>query len=307
MSDLNPIYPPTGPAIFEAIPARSAELGPITIRRALPTRKRRMVGPWCFLDRFRPLTFQGEKLMDVAPHPHIGLQTVSWLLDGEIVHNDSLGCQALIRPGELNLMTAGRGIAHTEETPAENSGIVNGVQLWVALPDANRHSDPQFHHHALLPYLDLPGGHAALLMGEWSGSRSPALALSPMMGAQLSVHKREELSAPLNPAFEHALLVLDGDVSFEGQPLAEDVFYYLGLGRTDLNLTSKNGARVLLIGGEPFQEKILMWWNFVARTPEEIEAARTDWQQRQGFRDVAAYQGPRTEAPPLVLRPKAAE
>ena len=126
------------------------------IRRTLPARSRRLIGPWWFFDRFGPLTFAEGKPMDVAPHPHMGLQTVSWLLDGEVIHNDSLGCEGLARPGELNLMTAGRGIAHSEETPPKNTGRLNGVQLWVALPDAHRNGAPAFHHHADLPVFDLP-------------------------------------------------------------------------------------------------------------------------------------------------------
>jgi quercetin 2,3-dioxygenase len=148
---------------FEETPPRVTALGAITIRRALPVRHRRMVGPWCFLDRYGPLSFADDKPMDVAPHPHIGLQTVSWLPDGEVIHNDSLGCEGLIRPGELNLMTAGSGVAHTEETPAKNTGRLSGVQLWVALPDAHRNSAPSFHQHADLPRFDIPGGHATLM------------------------------------------------------------------------------------------------------------------------------------------------
>src|SRR5215510_13522902 len=124
---------------IQSLPARQTEVGSLRILRALPRRQRRMVGPWCFLDRYGPIGFSSEKPMDVAPHPHIGLQTVSWLVAGEIVHHDSLGCEALMRAGELNLMTAGSGIAHSEETPRQNSGQLDGVQLWVALPDEQRH------------------------------------------------------------------------------------------------------------------------------------------------------------------------
>lgn len=308
MSDLLPPSDPRDPAtpssplLIEALPAKSAELGGITIRRALPTRKRRLIGPWCFLDRFGPLTFAEGKPMDVAPHPHIGLQTVSWLLEGEIIHNDSLGCEGLVRPGELNLMTAGRGIAHTEETPASNSGRLSGLQLWIALPDAHRDTAPSFHHHAELPTFDLPGGRATLLMGELNGHRAQSLTFSKMTGADILVDAHAELSAPLDATFEHGVLLIEGDAKLEDQQLQPDTLYYLGPGRNELSFRSGGGARVMLIGGPPFGESILIWWNFVARTNEEIEAARTDWQEHRRFPDVMAYRGERLSAPSFLPR-----
>src|SRR5688572_16639026 len=164
---------------IQSLKARPTNLGCLPILRALPRRQRRMVGPWCFLDRYGPVTFTSEKQMDVAPHPHIGLQTVSWLVEGEIVHHDSLGSEALMQPGQLNLMTAGHGIAHSEETPKANSGRLGGVQLWVALPDGHRNMVPVFDHYASLPLLDFPSGPVTLIMGELAGSRSPAKAFSP--------------------------------------------------------------------------------------------------------------------------------
>ncbi|HVA55909.1 MAG TPA: pirin family protein [Gammaproteobacteria bacterium] len=139
-------------------PARSADLGGgLTVVRALPLRQQRLVGPWCFFDQFGPVSFSNNKIIDVAPHPHIGLQTVSWLFDGEVLHNDSLGCTGVARPGELNLMTAGRGIAHSEETPIRNSGILHGLQLWVALPNSERQRQASFDHYTDLPVLELGG------------------------------------------------------------------------------------------------------------------------------------------------------
>src|SRR5688572_24187840 len=159
---------------IQSLPARRTQLGSLDIVRALPRRQRRMVGPWCFLDRYGPITFQADKPMDVAPHPHIGLQTVSWLLQGEIVHNDSLGMEALVRPGQLNLMTAGQGIAHSEETPKKNSGELSGVQLWVALPKNARSTAASFNHYESLPVIDLQPGSATVIMGELFGQRSAA-------------------------------------------------------------------------------------------------------------------------------------
>ena len=142
---------------IEAFPGREVKLGDLSISRVLPVRDRRLVGPWCFLDRFGPLRFSDTKPIDVAPHPHIGLQTVTWLLEGEIVHDDSLGFEAVARPGGVNVMTAGGGIAHAEQTPRQNSGQLNGVQLWVALPDATRNGAADFQHVPETPTVTLRG------------------------------------------------------------------------------------------------------------------------------------------------------
>lgn len=307
MSNLNPSAQPEeclaaaqGAPVLQALPARASSLGGLSIRRALPLRERRLVGPWCFLDRYGPLSFLDSKPMDVAPHPHIGLQTVSWLLEGEIVHHDSLGSEALVRPGQLSLMTAGRGITHTEETPSSNSGQLNGVQLWVALPDAVRNDAPAFHHYTDLPIVEEPGGIVHTIMGPAAGTHH----FSPLMAAELQIHHGHSLALPLDPSFEHALLILEGEATLEGQLLVPDVLYYLGLGRCAIDLASSTSSRCLLIGGAPFQEPVLMWWNFVARTSEELTAARDDWETNQRFPSVDAYRGPRLAAPSFVPRPK---
>jgi len=290
---------------LEALPFRATTLEGLPIRRLLPVRGRRLIGPWCFLDSFGPLAFEGGKPMDVAPHPHIGLQTVSWLLEGEVLHHDSLGETGLAKPGVLNLMTAGRGIAHSEETPPGHRGRLHGVQLWVALPDTDRQVTPSFESRADLPRLQLEGGAATLLLGELGGERSPATTFSPIVGAELRVAEGRCLGAPLEPGFEHALLVMRGDATLGGAALERDVLHFLGSGRRELWLESRQGARVLLIGGAPFGESVLMWWNFVARTPEEIAAAREDWQAGRRFGEVAAYRGSRLPAPELRARPLA--
>lgn len=307
MSNLSPTATPeqceaeaSGKPLVESYPARASALGALEIRRLLPIRQRRLVGPWCFFDRYGPLSFGPEKPMDVAPHPHIGLQTISWLLEGEVVHNDSLECEGLIRPGELGLMTAGRGIAHSEETPRDNSGKLNGVQLWVALPDSHRHVSPQYAHHVSLPVLEMPGGRADLIVGDLLGHRSPAQTYSPIVGAALSVDRSARLELPLDRSFEHGLLVLSGDLELDGQALQPDTLYYLGMTRDEICLQSRDGARAMLIGGAPFRETILMWWNFVARTPAEVAQAREDWENHHSFGEVKAYQGPRLAAPSLV-------
>src|SRR5262245_50214748 len=259
-----------------------------------------MIGPWCFLDRFGPLSFTEGMPMDVAPHPHMGLQTVTWLLEGEVVHDDSLGEEAVLRPGGVNVMTSGHAIAHAERTPADNTGRLNGVQLWTALPERARHSSPSFQHVQSVPIFERPGGIARVFAGSIDRTASPALHFSDLVGADLQVHRGGSLDVPLRPDFEYAALVLTGDCALDGQPLRDRVLYYLGMQRTHVVFASQSGARVLLIGGPPFPETILMWWNFVARTPDEIRAARDDWEAHRRFGDVPAYNGPRLPAPALV-------
>src|SRR5215831_6343188 len=280
----------THPPSIESLPARTTTLGSLKIVRALPRRQRRMVGPWCFLDRYGPIGFTSEKPMDVAPHPHMGLQTVSWLTEGEIVHKDTLGCEALMRAGQLNLMTSGWGIAHSEETPKGNSGRLSGVQLWVALPDQQRSIAPLFDYYASLPVLDFSTGTAIVIAGELGGIRSPARTFSPIIGAEISLREGQTTTLPLNAGFEHAIFVLSGDVAADGRQLEGDTLHYLGVGRDELHIKGRD-ACILLIGGEPFPEPIVMWWNFVGRTREEIASARNDWASHQRFGEVKNYQG----------------
>jgi len=295
--------PATRPTL-EVLPGRLTDVAGLPIRRLLPRSQRRLVGPWCFLDSYGPLTFSSRKPMDVAPHPHAGLQTVSWLLEGEVIHHDSLGLEGPAGPGVLNLMTAGRGIAHSEETPPRNTGRLRGVQLWVALPAASRDIPPAFAQHRALPAVDLDGGRATLIMGELAGVRSPARAFSSIVGADVAGEPGRRLVLPLDPGFEHALVLLAGGCLLDGQPLSIDTLYYLGCGRGELVVHSEGkGSRLLLLGGAPFGETILMWWNFVLRTTDEVVAAREDWQAGRRFGEVPAYAGPRLDAPPFIARP----
>ena len=286
-------------SVFEKFPAHETSLGTLEILRALPVRQKRLVGPWCFLDRFGPLSFSDAKPMDVAPHPHIGLQTVSWLLQGEIVHNDSLDNEALLKPGGVNVMTSGAGIAHSEETPVKNSGLLNGVQLWVALADADRHRQAFFQHIDQVPIIEQPGGTVSVFAESVPGGASPAKHFSPILGADIALHGTARIDLQLDPSFEHAALLMTGDAEIDGQSIDATGLWYLGTDRSSVEFKSRNGCRVLLLGGPPFPETILMWWNFVARTPEEIAQARTDWQSHQRFGEVRAYGGPRLDAPPL--------
>lgn len=289
----------SGPA-FTSYPSGDTRLGPLAISRALPRRERRLVGPWCFLDRFGPLAFTDGKPMDVPPHPHIGLQTVSWLLQGEVLHTDSLGCEATVRPGGVNVMTAGRGISHAEQTPANHSGVLNGVQLWVALPDAQHDIEPTFAGLAETPCRELRGGILQVFAGALGGLRSPAPHYSPLVGADVQVHPGATVELELDPRFEHGVLVLDGKCLLDGERLAGGALHVTAPGRSSAAFSSRAGGRVLLIGGPPFAEQILMWWNFAARTPEEIAEARADWEAGRRFGEVLGYPKPRLDAPPLA-------
>ena len=285
---------------FERYEGRDIRLGELAVLRALPVKGRRLIGPWCFVDRFGPLSFTQSTPMDVAPHPHMGLQTVTWLLEGEVVHDDSLQQEAVLRPGALNVMTSGGAIAHAERTPDDNTGRLNGVQLWTALPESRRHGAAAFQHLKTVPTFEATGGIVQLFSGSLAGTVSPADHYSDLVGADLQVHRGETLTVPLQPLHEHAVLLLTGDCTIEGEYLSRTSLYYLGTDRQELAVSSAGGARILLLGGLPFAETILMWWNFVARTPDEIRMAREDWEAHRRFGEVPAYKGPRLPAPELL-------
>jgi quercetin 2,3-dioxygenase len=284
---------------LELTEARDGHVGTMTVRRMLPLRTRRSVGAWCFIDHYGPMDVDGVSGMNVPPHPHIGLQTVTWLLAGNVLHRDSLGSEQLIRPGQLNLMTSGRGIAHAEESPANSEPILHGVQLWVALPDASRRVEPAFEHHAALPTEGLGGFQISVLIGELAGARSPATAFSPIVGAQLSAAGRPaSCLLPLRPEFEHVIFVAMGEAGVDGVRLRPGQLLYVPTGRHETSIAAPADTTLLLLGGVPLGEKLLMWWNFVARTPDEIESATAAW--REGaFGPVGGYQGDPLPAPPL--------
>jgi redox-sensitive bicupin YhaK (pirin superfamily) len=262
--------------VVEITPGREAVVGTMTVRRVLPRRLRRTVGAWCFADHMGPHLVTERQGLDIGPHPHIGLHTVTWLLAGEVLHRDSLGSEQVIRPGQLNLMTAGHGVAHSEEGTGSYRGEVHGVQLWVAQPESTRHGAPAFEHHAELPELSLGDGRARLLVGEAGGVRSPARADTPIVGLDGALEAGAS-RWPLRPDFEYAVIVLSGSVAIDDKAVVPGQLAYLGEGRDDVTLLTTAPARVLLLGGEPFDEPILMWWNYVARTRAEIDAAARDW------------------------------
>jgi len=271
----------------ERIAVRSAEIGDgLHVRRALPHRDRRMVGAWCFLDHLGPLDFQAGRGLRVGPHPHIGLQTFTWMIDGEAVHRDSLGHEQTIRPGQVNLMSAGHGIAHAEDSAEGRAGSLHAVQLWIALDEAHRHGAPSFRNYPELPVIEREGFRITLLVGEAFARRSPVEVFSPLIGMDIAVAGAARTQIPLDPSFEYALLPLVGSLAMDGDAFTPDAMAYLGAGLDCVALRSEGAARCVLIGGAPFGEDVLLWWNFVARTPEEIQAATEDWNAGRRFGEV---------------------
>jgi hypothetical protein len=297
----------------EILTARDVPLGgprAMTVRRTLPQRTRSLIGAWCFADHFGPDDVSVRGGMDVGPHPHTGLQTVTWLFAGEVEHRDSLGTHALVRPGELNLMTSGRGICHSEvSTP--NTATLHGVQLWVALPDAHRHVGRDFRHYAPPP-IDLEGGAARVFLGALAGERSPVPTYTSLLGAEIVLEPSAAITLPVEPGHQHGVLVDTGVIDFAGTELSRGDLGYLPTGAARLALTNPTDrpARVVLLGGEPFEEDILMWWNFVGRTHDEILAYRAAWaEESEQFGRVEGYEGtpprlPAPAAPTVRLKPR---
>ncbi|WP_229384946.1 pirin family protein [Microbacterium allomyrinae] len=289
------------------------------VHRSLPQRDLPLVGAWCFLDRFGPQVAR----MRVDPHPHIGLQTVTWPYQGEVRHRDSVGSDVVVRRGALNLMTSGAGISHSEYSTGEDAAAIDALQLWVALPESRRHGAPAFEQHAVLPEIELvpvtgDPGAATIVLGALGGTASPATTYTPIVGAELRIPAGSSVRVPLERAWEHALIVVAGDaavaVSTAGPEGAASVssgddgdvdldtthLLYLGIHRDDVVISSANGATLFLLGGEPFEDDIVMWWNFVGRTHEEIVEAREAWEAgSERFGRVIDHGDERIPAPPL--------
>lgn len=304
------------------VEAREVPLGGVRameVHRTLPHRALPMVGAWCFLDRFGPQ----ETLMRVEPHPHIGLQTVTWPIIGEVRHRDAVGSDVVVRPGALNLMTSGEGIAHSEYSVGDEAIPLDALQLWVALPESRRHGAPAFERHEDLPVLDLgDGADAVIVMGELGTVTSPATVHTPIVGAELRLPAGVRVRIPLRPDWEHALYgmigtanvetgmdAVDADAARRSSPALNDGgvasvdgsrLLYLGTGRDHADVVSVDGARVFLLGGEPFEADIVMWWNFVGRSHDEIVEAREAWEARAPrFGEVVDHGPERIPAPPL--------
>lgn len=266
----------------ELLTPREVPLGgprAMTVRRTLPQRQRSLIGAWCFLDHYGPDPVSETGGMVVAPHPHTGLQTVSWLFAGEIEHRDSAGNVAPVRPQEVNLMTAGRGISHSEVSTATTT-VLHGAQLWVALPDAHRGTDPGFEHHAP-DEIAGDGWRAHVFLGSLLGDTSPVATFTPLLGAELVLDPGARLLLPVDVTFEHGVLVDLGSVDVAGTAAASGDLAYVPPGAPEVALhAGPDGARLLVLGGPPFGESIVMWWNFVGRSHDEVVAHRAAWQEQ---------------------------
>ncbi|MFI8912647.1 pirin family protein [Streptomyces sp. NPDC053513] len=290
-------------AEIEVLTARDVPLGgprAMTVRRTLPQRARTLIGAWCFADHYGPDDVAESGGMDVAPHPHIGLQTVSWLFSGEIEHRDSLGSHAYVRPGELNLMTGGHGISHTEVSTPRTT-VLHGVQLWVALPEEHRNTARDFQHHAP-GTVRVDGADIRVFLGSLAGSTSPVRTFTPLLGAELLLDPGATVTLPVDPAFEHGLLVDAGEIRMGETLLHPAELGYAPTGAGTLTLTNESDtpARAVLLGGTPFEEEIVMWWNFIGRSHEDIVEAREEWEKASDrFGEVEGYPGDRLPAPAL--------
>lgn len=291
----------------QILTARDVPLGgvrAIDVRRTLPHKSRSLVGAWCFADHYgpQPVGAGNDGGMDVPPHPHTGLATVSWLFEGTIEHRDSDGVVAPVLPGEVNLMNAGRGIAHSEVSIAPTT-VLHGVQLWVALPDAARDTGRDFAHFVPTPRT-IGGATLRVFLGDLADCRSPVHTFTPLLGAQLDLDPGSALTLDVDPAFEHGVLLDQGAIEVGGTAIDIADLAYQGPGRSELNIVNRGDgpARAILLGGPPFGEQLVMWWNFVGRSHEDIVAYRELWQANDArFGDVKGYQGKiaRLPAPPL--------
>jgi len=302
-----------GPAALQLREGRHGTVGGLPGTRVLPTAGRRSVGAWCFVDLLGPADLVAPDPLEIGPHPHMGLATVTWLLAGEALHTDSLGTEQVIRAGQLNLMTAGHGISHAELAARPPFG---GAQLWIAQPEATRHGTSAFEHHAELPRVALTGSggtaEATLLVGSLAGATSPARADTPLLGADLALRPGRTV-LPLDRRFEHAVAPLDRPVLVGDEVVEPGWLALLPPGADELVLAVRGAAdgpaaRVLLLGGEPLDAPLAMWWNFVGRTRDELTRAWRDWNLRTERFGAVASTLPRIEAPPPPwVRPDGSE
>ncbi len=290
------------PAV-EITPSRDAAVGNQPIRRALPRRDRRTVGAWCFADHMGPSTYGRQDPIGIGPHPHIGLQTVTWLVAGEMLHRDSLGTEQTISPGQLNLMTAGRGVSHAEEG-IHPRGDLHGIQLWVAQPERTRHGDAAFEHHDDLPQIELANASATVLVGAVGDVTSPARRDTDHFGAEVVLGGGRTV-VPVDDRHEHALVVLSGAIELDGRSIRPGHLGYVPVGRSELAMVATEPTRLMLLGGEPFESKVTMWWNYVARERDEIDQANRDWAAGHDRYGDTGSSWPRIPAPVPPWHPTA--
>jgi hypothetical protein len=287
--------------ITQTITPVTHDLGHFEVRRALPARERTMVGPFIFVDEFGPADLSGGEGMDVRPHPHINLATVTWLFEGAIDHRDSLGTFATIRPGQVNLMTAGRGIVHSERSPKAElptNPKLFGMQTWLALPDGREEIDPAFEAQDDLPWIEDGAARACVIMGELWGKRAPTTTHAETIYAEIVLGAGGSLPIEAE-ADERALMLVEGDAVIGGTALMQYELAVLAPGAA-LTLSSEKGARVMLLGGEAFPTKRHVFWNFVSSDKDRIEQAKTDWREGR----FPTVPGDSEEFIPLPERPK---
>ncbi len=321
--------PPTGG--IEILEPREVPLGgprAMGVRRTLPQRSRSLIGAWCFVDHYGP----EPSAMVVPPHPHTGLQTVSWLFAGEIEHRDSVGSHAVIHPGQLNLMTAGSGIAHSEVSlatfpealegnDADNEGfpsrasgnVLHGAQLWVALPDESRHQQPFFENY-VPRVVTIGAATLRVFIGTLGGETSTVRVFTQLLGAQVDLPAGASVTLPVDARFEHGVLLDQGTLSVNGVDVPLSHLAYVPVGEAVTLTAGATDARLLLLGGVPLGEQIVMWWNFIGRSHEEIVQYRDDWQReviagenadgRFGRVDYPGAALPAPELPPIRLKPR---
>ncbi len=280
----------------------------IEVRRTLPNARKRMIGAWAFADHFGPT--QQDEGMVVAAHPHTGLQTATWMIEGRFEHRDSIGTIQHIEPGQLNLMTAGRGIAHSELALAD-AQTLHAVQLWIALPDAVRKMAPEVEHQGDLPRVALAGGSATVFAGSLAGhelQRAQTKLFSQMVGAELRIPAGATLGLGLEATFEHGFLIAQGAVAVDDESTPLHSIAYFEPGKTTVSLANvgHEEAIVILLGGQPFEEPIVMWWNFIERSHDEIVEVREKWNSRDpgipGFVDHIGSWIPAPDLPNVTLR-----
>lgn len=278
-------------------PGRVADVGGVPVLRALPNKERRMIGAWCFLDHAGPSHFDDGPGMQVGPHPHTCLQTFTWMIEGEVLHRDSLGSEQPIRPGQVNLMTAGKGIAHSEESLGKPD--FHAVQLWIALPKDQRFMPPRFQHYPVLPKVSVQGLQMTVLTGAWMGEQAPTEVHSPLVGVDMENAQPTNATLALRPDFEYGVLCLYGDLQVNGQPALANELIYLPNGGTELQVECGPNTRFVLLGGEPYEGGIIIWWNFVGHNQEEIAEFLANWKRGEGFGEPVASKLPPLEAPSL--------
>ncbi len=290
-----------GMSTIEVKEGRTAQVGAMQVVRVLPTKQKRAVGPWCFVDLMSPDDIEEPPPLEIGPHPHIGLATVTWLFAGSALHSDSLGTEQLIAPGQLNLMTSGNGLAHAElgvePATARDTGGIMGAQMWLAQPESTRHGVSSFEHVDTLPEFELGESRGIVFLGALDGAASPATFDHPAVGLDLFVDAPTVI--PADRSFEYAIVPINRSVCVEDAIVEPGSLAYVPAGLEELRVEGlSKGIRLLILGGKPLEEPIKMWWNFVARDQDEITAAWRDWRDHNDERFAPVPSSlPRIEAP----------